>query len=374
VGHLQSAAEYLSLSEPDRSNHLWRYTPWRRVHPTGDISEVPEMKSAEVSITKLDGSPVSEGVVLEKVKSSIGDFPESDPVTLSFLGAVTTASGWNIKVDSGFNTDMPLLLDIDTGQGTSAVHLSLDIGSLSELELITRVRGSGKWFGLLRTGEIGAGSVMNDIVVGHMQRGTMLRVDSVNIGRDAQVRAGTVSSGTERTKADLRYLMGEIGGNVRVLGSILGAGSMHLDHHIEIHHDAPETFSRLSWHSACGGDSKTVGTGMLKVMDGSKGADAAQIFHNLLLSDDAEADSIPELEVLEHEVVGCGHGTANGPLDDDQLFYLQARGLDPSEARSVLIAAFLNSTLSEMGSEALHDWLIILLSTELERLGSSVGN
>tara|TARA_B100001559_G_scaffold182241_1_gene152506 strand:- start:1133 stop:2248 length:1116 start_codon:yes stop_codon:yes gene_type:complete len=371
---LQSAAEYLSLSEPDRSNHLWRYTPWRRVHPTGDISEVPEMKSAEVSITKLDGSPVSEGVVLEKVKSSIGDFPESDPVTLSFLGAVTTASGWNIKVDSGFNTDMPLLLDIDTGQGTSAVHLSLDIGSLSELELITRVRGSGKWFGLLRTGEIGAGSVMNDIVVGHMQRGTMLRVDSVNIGRDAQVRAGTVSSGTERTKADLRYLMGEIGGNVRVLGSILGAGSMHLDHHIEIHHDAPETFSRLSWHSACGGDSKTVGTGMLKVMDGSKGADAAQIFHNLLLSDDAEADSIPELEVLEHEVVGCGHGTANGPLDDDQLFYLQARGLDPSEARSVLIAAFLNSTLSEMGSEALHDWLIILLSTELERLGSSVGN
>ncbi|MAQ57088.1 MAG: hypothetical protein CMA47_02580 [Euryarchaeota archaeon] len=374
MGHLQSAAEYLSLSEPDRSNHLWRYTPWRRVHPTGDISEVPEMKSAEVSITKLDGSPVSEGVVLEKVKSSIGDFPESDPVTLSFLGAVTTASGWNIKVDSGFNTDMPLLLDIDTGQGTSAVHLSLDIGSLSELELITRVRGSGKWFGLLRTGEIGAGSVMNDIVVGHMQRGTMLRVDSVNIGRDAQVRAGTVSSGTERTKADLRYLMGEIGGNVRVLGSILGAGSMHLDHHIEIHHDAPETFSRLSWHSACGGDSKTVGTGMLKVMDGSKGADAAQIFHNLLLSDDAEADSIPELEVLEHEVVGCGHGTANGPLDDDQLFYLQARGLDPSEARSVLIAAFLNSTLSEMGSEALHDWLIILLSTELERLGSSVGN
>ena len=374
MGHLQSAAEYLSLSEPDRSNHLWRYTPWRRVHPTGDISEVPEMKSAEVSITKLDGSPVSEGVVLEKVKSSIGDFPESDPVTLSFLGAVTTASGWNIKVDSGFNTDMPLLLDIDTGQGTSAVHLSLDIGSLSELELITRVRGSGKWFGLLRTGEIGAGSVMNDIVVGHMQRGTMLRVDSVNIGRDAQVRAGTVSSGTERTKADLRYLMGEIGGNVRVLGSILGAGSMHLDHHIEIHHDAPETFSRLSWHSACGGESKTVGTGMLKVMDGSKGADAAQIFHNLLLSDDAEADSIPELEVLEHEVVGCGHGTANGPLDDDQLFYLQARGLDPSEARSVLIAAFLNSTLSEMGSEALHDWLIILLSTELERLGSSVGN
>ncbi|MEC7706761.1 MAG: hypothetical protein VX723_02250, partial [Candidatus Thermoplasmatota archaeon] len=229
---MQAAAEYLSLSEPDRSNHLWRYTPWRRVHPTGDVSEVPEIQSAEVSITKLDGSAVSEGVTLEKVKSSVGDLPESDPVTLSFLGAVTKTSGWHIKVDSGFNTDMPLLLDIDTGEGTSAVHLSLDIGSLSELELITRVRGNGEWFGLLRTGEIGAGSILNDIVVGLMQRGTMLRVDSVDIGRDAQVRAGTVSSGTDRTKADLRYLMGETGGSVRVLGSVLGTGSMHLDHHV----------------------------------------------------------------------------------------------------------------------------------------------
>ena len=371
---MQSASEYLSLPQPDRSDHLWRYTPWRRIHPTGDVSEVPELGSATVSITKLDGSPAPEGVSLDCVDSSLGDLPDSDPVTLAFLGAITATSGWEIKVDSKFNTDMPLLLDIDTGEGSSAVHLNLDIGSLSEFELITRVRGAADWFGLLRTGEIGPGSVINDIVVGIMQQGTMLRVDSWGIGRDAQIRAGTVSSGSDRTKADLRYLLKESGGSVRVLGSVLGAGSMHLDHHVEILHDAPETFSRLSWHSACGGDSRTVGTGMLKVMDGSKGADAAQIFHNLLLSKDAEADSIPELEVLEHEVVGCGHGTANGPLDENQLFYLQARGLDPSEARRVLIAAFLNSTLSEMGSEMLHDWLIALLSSELERLGSGMDN
>ena len=371
---MQSAAEYLSMPQPDRADHLWRYTPWRRIHPTGDVTEIPEIGSAAVSISKLDGGPIPEGVSLKRVDSDLGDFPDSDPVTLAFLGAITEASGWEVSVDSKFNSEMPILLDIDTGEGSSAVHLNLDIGRLSELEIITRVRGNGDWFGLLRTGEIGSGSVVNDIVVGLMQEGTMLRVDSLDIGRDAQVRAGTVSSGSDRTKADLRYLLKEVGGSVRVLGSVLGAGSMHLDHHVEILHDAPETFSRLSWHSACGGDSRTVGTGMLKVMDGSKGADAAQIFHNLLLSKDAEADSIPELEVLEHEVVGCGHGTANGPLDENQLFYLQARGLDPSEARRVLIAAFLNSTLSEMGSEALHDWLVVLLSSELERLGSGMEN
>jgi len=241
---------------------------------------------------------------------------------------------------------------------------------LSELELITRVRGSGGWFGLLRTGEIGAGAILNDVVVCLQDEGTLLRVDSIAIGRDAQVRAGTVSSGSERTKADLRYRMGEPGSNLRVLGSVLSADSMHIDHHVEIHHDAPETFSRLTWNSACGGDSRTVGTGMLRVADGSCGADAAQIFHNLLLSVDAEADSIPELEVLEHEVVGCGHGTANGPIDEDQLFYLECRGFDPSDARGALIAAFLNSTLSEMGSDVLHGWLAGLLTVELESLDS----
>ena len=109
---MQSAAEYLSLSEPDRSDHLWRYTPWRRVHPTGDVTEVPDIGSATVSIANLDGSPVPNGVSLERVGSSIGDLPDSDPVTLAFLGAVTAASAalsvFGVSGDSCF-CSMPML-------------------------------------------------------------------------------------------------------------------------------------------------------------------------------------------------------------------------------------------------------------------------
>ena len=107
---------------------------------------------------------------------------------------------------------------------------------------------------------------------------------------------------------------------------------------------------------------------MLRVANGAVGADAGQIFHNLLLSEKAEADSIPELEVSEHDVVGCGHGTANGPVDEEQLFYLEARGFNPDDAKDALIAAFLNSTLSEMGSEILHQWLADNLQDELKSL------
>ncbi|MFL2532987.1 MAG: hypothetical protein CND01_02950 [Marine Group II euryarchaeote MED-G34] len=362
---MDSTAEYLSLDEPTRSSHLWKYTPWRRIHPTGDIASIPDVGTPQLRLVGLDGGDAPEGIRLEKGVMSVSGLPEGDVVTGSFLQAASASSQWILRIEPGFSSQDPVVLDIDVKGSASILHLSLDVGRLSELELITRVRGSGKWFGLLRTGEIGAGAVLNDVVVCLQDEGTLLRVDSIVIDRDAQVRAGTVSSGSERTKADLRYRMGEPGGSLRVLGSILSVDSMHIDHHVEIYHDAPETFSRLTWNSACGGDSRTVGTGMLRVADGSRGADAAQIFHNLLLSDNAEADSIPELEVMEHEVVGCGHGTANGPIDEEQVFYLESRGFDPSEARSALIAAFLNSTLSEMGSDSLHDWLVGLLNSEL---------
>ena len=365
---MTSINQYLSHDEPDKSNHLWKYTPWRRIHPTGKIKEIPEMNVPNIEISNLDNSEVPSGIILIENLDEIEGNKFSDNIAATFLMSSTDNRRWKLSVESGFISDVPILLEINCEKEISSLHLELDIGKMSEIEIITRINGNCEWFGLLRTVKIGKGANVNDIVVNLQSGGSLLRYDCVEVGRDAQIRAGTVSSGSQKTKADLRYFLEESGSNLKALGSILSVEKMHLDHHIEILHDAPETQSRLTWHSACGGNSRTVGTGMLRVQDGAIGADAAQIFHNLLLSSKAEADSIPELEVMEHDVVGCGHGTANGPIDDDQKFYLQTRGYSPSEAKAALIAAFLNTTLSQMGSEKTHQWLIDLLSDELELL------
>ena len=367
---MDSASKYLSMDRPERSNHLWRYTPWRRVHPTGKVTEIPELASATLGLSMMDGSEIPSGIRLVRGEGEDLDLSMDNALTNSFLHAISSSSSWLLIVESGFRLESPIILDVQTGEVASVAHISLEIGEMADLELVTRVSGESDWFGLLRTGNIGRGSIFNDVLVGIQDNGTFLRSDAIEISNDAQVRAGTVSSGSERTKSDLRYKLAERGGSIKVLGSILSAESMHLDHHIEIHHTAPETFSRLSWHSACGGDSRTIGTGMLQVSKGSKGADAGQIFHNLLLSDSAEADSIPELEVMENDVVGCGHGTANGPIDEEQMFYLKTRGFDEKGAKRALIAAFLNSTLSEMGGENLHEWLVGELTLQLEALRS----
>ena len=363
---MTSINQYLSHEEPDKSNHLWKYTPWRRIHPTGKIKEMPEMNVPNLEISYLDNSKIPSGITLVESSEEIEENKFSDNIAATFLMSSTNSVRWKLSVESGVISDIPIILDINCEKEISSLHLELDIGKMSEIEIITRIKGKCEWFGLLRAVKIGNGANVNDIVVNLQSGGSLLRFDSVEVGRDAQIRAGTVSSGSQKTKADLRYFLKESGSNLKALGSILGVDKMHLDHHIEILHDAPETQSRLTWHSACGGNSRTVGTGMLRVQDGAIGADAAQIFHNLLLSNDAEADSIPELEVMEHDVVGCGHGTANGPIDDDQKFYLETRGYSPSDAKAALIAAFLNTTLSQMGSEKTHEWLIDLLSEELE--------
>ena len=363
---MTSINQYLSHEEPDKSNHLWKYTPWRRIHPTGNIKEIPEMNMPHLEISYLDNSKIPSGITLVESSEEIEENKFSDNIAATFLMTSTNSVRWKLSVESGIISDIPIILDINCEKEISSLHLELDIGKMSEIEIITRINGKCEWFGLLRTVKIGNGANVNDIVVNLQSGGSLLRFDSVEVGRDAQIRAGTVSSGSQKTKADLRYFLKESGSNLKALGSILGVDKMHLDHHIEILHDAPETQSRLTWHSACGGNSRTVGTGMLRVQDGAIGADAAQIFHNLLLSNNAEADSIPELEVMEHDVVGCGHGTANGPIDDDQKFYLETRGYSPSDAKAALIAAFLNTTLSQMGSEKTHEWLIELLSEELE--------
>ena len=366
---MKSEDLYLSMCEPDNADHLWRYSPWKKVHPTGKVREIPtNYLHPEMKLSLLDGSeaPDNFSVTKEDSPSKTNNF--SDPVSMSFIESVCRDSEFTLKVKNNTVLEQPIILRIDSGLSKSAVNLSIEVGRHCEFELITLIEGEPDWFGLLRKGNIGEGSIINDVVVGQMKRGTLLRVDAINIGKDSQVRAGSISSGSDRTKADLRYMMDKNGSNLRVLGSILSAEKMYIDHHIEIYHDAPETYSRLDWHSACGGKSRTIGTGMLRVSNGSKGADAGQLFHNLLLSDKAEADSIPELEVSENDVVGCGHGTANGPIDEEQLFYLEARGFSPDDAKDSLIAAFLNTTLSEMGSNVLHQWLATNLQDELKTL------
>ena len=356
------SSSYLDYAHTDKAAHIWRYTPWKKAHPTGTINDIPQSESPEITISVIDESPVPDGITIREATDSeinkLGHELDFDHGTAAPKFIATLAQKTMIlKIENNIKIDAPLVVNIATSGDICASRLLIDIGSQVEAEIITVIEGNAKWTGILRDGKYGSNSIINDVVT-QITGNRLLRCDALSLGRDAQVKAGTVNASSTQAKIDIRHWLNEPGSSLKVNGSILSSKKNHLDSHIEIRHSGKHTHSRLEWHSACGGKSNTTGTGMLRIDAGAKGADAGQLFHNLLLSEKAKANSIPELEVLESEVVGCGHGTANGPIDEQQLFYLSTRGFNQEQARAALIAAFLNTPLSDMGSNQLHGWLV----------------
>ena len=366
------SSSYLNYAKTDRAAHIWRYTPWKKVHPTGSINDIPKSESPEITISLVDGTLIPEGITIGQASDSdierLGHELDFDDGTAApqFIAALAQNT-MVLKIDNKIKIETPLIVSITTSGDICASRLLIDIGSQVEAEIITVIEGNANWTGILREGKYGSNAIINDVVT-QITGNRLVRCDALSLGRDAQVKAGTVNASSSQAKIDIRHWLNEPGSSLKVNGSILSSNENHLDSHIEITHTGRETHSRLEWHSACGGKSNTTGTGMLRIDAGAKGADAGQLFHNLLLSEKAKANSIPELEVLESEVVGCGHGTANGPIDEQQLFYLSTRGFDEEQARAALIAAFLNTPLSDMGSHQLHAWLIERIEKHLNMI------
>jgi Fe-S cluster assembly protein SufD len=151
-------------------------------------------------------------------------------------------------------------------------------------------------------------------------------------------------------------------------GLYLTDGRQHADHHTRIEHASPQCRSREFYKGVLDGASRAVFNGRVVVRAGAQQTDAQQTNRNLLLSDQAEADSKPQLEIWADDVK-CGHGSAVGQLDPDQIFYLRARGVDAETARSMLVFGFAAEVVERVAVVALRGRLERLLRSRLPHGG-----
>lgn len=150
-----------------------------------------------------------------------------------------------------------------------------------------------------------------------------------------------------------------------LLGITYGKGPNHADFYTVQDHIGPDTRSDLLIKSALTENARSVYYGLTRVGLGAKNADANQENRNLLLSKTAKADSDPVLEILTNDVIRVSHGATAGPVDQEQLFYMQARGIPYAEAESLLVTAFLEAVLIRIPNESLRQELIDLLEGAL---------
>ena len=340
--------KYADMAVPSRALHLWRYTPWARIHPS-KVDEVPEANAVQFKV--LEGGNLVEGA------PRIIDANDIGRVFLSELGG----SAWTFETNG--SAEVVHVQAIASGHvAVGHLHLSLN----HDVTVVLHLSGESAWTGLHVTGGVGANVRSGFGLVNELSpNGKFLHCEDWRIDRDASLELAGLSIGGFRCKSDVRTRFTAPGGELTQAISVHGTGQRHIDHHIEVHHDGPRTNSALSIHAACDDQTHSIATGLLTIAEGANHCDAGQVFKNLLLSDKARAEAIPELEVLADEVAAA-HGAASAPVDRDQLHYLMSRGLDEETAVALLIEGFMQDGFSSLNNKALVDEMRTRLTVHLE--------
>jgi Fe-S cluster assembly protein SufD len=183
--------------------------------------------------------------------------------------------------------------------------------------------------------------------------------------RDSAVVSLSVATGGQVVKSHITSSLEGRGSSSELFGLIVGDGREHIDFYTLQDHIGPDTRSDLLFKSALNGESRSVYYGMTRIGLGATNADANQEDRNLLLSKFAKADSDPVLEILTNNIIRAAHGATAGPVDEDQLFYLESRGIPHDQAEDMLVHAFLGQVLDRVPDEALREELAATLDAKL---------
>jgi len=187
------------------------------------------------------------------------------------------------------------------------------------------------------------------------------------LGRNSKFKHVVVSLGGSVVRVTPSAYFDAPGGDVSLFGLYFADAGQYLEHRIFVDHSQPNCKSRVTYKGALQGqEAHTVWVGDVLIRAAAEGTDTYELNRNLLLTDGARADSVPNLEIETGQIQGAGHASASGRFDDEQLFYLQARGIDELEARRLVVRGFLMEIVQQIGISELEDRLAQAIENELE--------
>jgi Fe-S cluster assembly protein SufD len=262
-----------------------------------------------------------------------------------------------------------------TGPGEGAVaygHLQIRAEELAEAVVVVDQRGSGTY----------ADNV--EFVVGDAARLTVVWLadwadDAVHVsaqharlGKDAVLRHVAVTLGGEVVRMSATVRFAAAGGDAELLGLYFADDGQHLESRLLIDHAQPDCRSNVVYKGALQGDPEsrkpdahTVWVGDVLIRPRASGTDTFESNRNLVLTDGARADSIPNLEIETGEIVGAGHASATGRFDDEQLFYLRSRGIPEEQARRLVVRGFFGEIISKIALPQIRERLTAAIEHEL---------
>jgi Fe-S cluster assembly protein SufD len=367
---------------PRGREEQWRFTPLRRLRGLHDGSATADA-AVEVSVRagfgeeagELTGSGVRhETVGRDDPRLGDGGIP-ADRVAAQAWSAATQAHV--VTVNEARSDDDPLTITV-TGPGegaTAYAHLQLRLEHHAEAVVVLDHRGSG-------TVAANTEFVVSDgaklvVVEVHDWADDAVYVGAqhLSVGRDATIRHTSVTLGGDLVRLSPVVNYRAPGGDVELDGLYFADGGQHFEQRLLVDHSVPNCRSRVMYKGALQGAdgdkaAHTVWVGDVLIRKAAEGTDTYELNRNLLLTDNARADSVPNLEIETGEILGAGHASATGRFDDEQLFYLMARGIPEAQARRLVVRGFFGEVIAKIRVPALRDRLEAAVETELEAVGT----
>jgi Fe-S cluster assembly protein SufD len=340
----------------------WRFTPLKRLAKLHEGAVSDGTDKVELHLP--------EGASAEQVgKDDPRAYRAGAPIDLTAALAYAAAEQVTVvTVAKEAVLAEPLRVDVHGEGGTAYAHIVFDVKPFAEAVIVLNHTGAG------------ARSANVDLIVGDSARVTFVSVQdweretvhlaqqNTLVGRDATVKAVNVTFGGDLVRITPNVRYAAPGGDVELLGLYFADDGQHLEHRLFVDHAVGNCRSRATYKGALQGEqAHTVWVGDVLIRAAAEGTDTYELNRNLLLTDGARADSVPNLEIETGEIVGAGHASATGRFDDEQLFYLQARGIPENEARRLVVRGFFADVVRQIGVPELEEQLMAKVEQELAR-------
>jgi Fe-S cluster assembly protein SufD len=398
---------YNALGLPTPRVEAWKYTNLRSLGRTGfvpamlapDVSldTVPEARALAIAapvavlvngkfradLSRLDDLPAGvevtgladllardpaaiERLLEERLPEETGD---NQPMRA--LNAAFMADGLIVRIAEGAKADRPLHL-ISVGAAADAplafhprnlIHAGKDSRAIL---VESHVGAGGVYLGNSVTDAVlGPGAALDHIKLQNEDRASYhLALTGTVLAEGSAYRNFTLSAGARLARNEIHATLEGGGIECRLDGAYMARGTQHLDTTTFIDHAKPGSESRETYKGVLDGQSRGVFQGKILVRRDAQKTDGHQLNKALLLSPEAEIDTKPELEIYADDVK-CSHGASTGEIDEEQMFYLQARGIDREDARDLLVAAFLEEAIENIAVTEARDAMRQMVATWL---------
>ncbi|MBQ0894139.1 Fe-S cluster assembly protein SufD [Micromonospora purpureochromogenes] len=347
----------------------WRFTPLKRLR--GLVGE-PQATTATV---RHEYGDLPEGVTVGRIGADdprVGSvLTPVDRVSALAYGSAGDALLVEVARDAVVGAPVSLRVVGDGAEGLAFGHTFVDVGRFAEVTLVLEHVGSATLADNVEVSVAEGAKLILVTVADWAADAVQAQHLKVKLGRDAKVTHIQVSLGGDLVRQYTSVEYTGRGGEAELYGVYFADGGQHLEHRQLVDHNVPDCRSYVGYRGALqGDDAHTVWVGDVLIRAEATGTDTYEINRNLLLSDGARADSVPNLEIETGEIAGAGHASATGRFDDEQLFYLMARGIPEGEARRLVVRGFFAELINKIPVEELRERLGDAIEARLAKAGA----